>query len=380
MPLVTALGLWCGGKLSGMGGKRLNILALVTSAFGGRGGIAQYNQDLFSALALSSRIGDILIVPRHGPRPKNSLPEKIHQTSPRTERISYSLHVLAHAVRRRSFDVVFCGHLYMSPLAALLSAMFNKPIWLQLHGIEAWECSSKLMLAGAERAALVTCVSRYTRQRFLEWADVAPEHVRVLPNTFEPRFAPGPKSDDLVEHYKLRGRRVLLTVSRLAASERYKGHDRVINVLPRVLERIPDAVYLVVGDGDDRQRLENLARTLGVDDATRFAGEVPHKELPDYFRLADVFVMPSTGEGFGIAFLEAAASGLPVIGGNRDGSVDALADGAIGTLVDPDQQASLLEAICSAVSRETRKGETFYTRFAVSNFNRHVDEIVRSLH
>ena len=98
------------------------------------------------------------------------------------------------------------------------------------------------------------------------------------------------------------------------------------------------SAYLVVGDGDDRQRLEELAQTTGVAHAMQFAGHVPHRELPDYFRLADVFVMPSTGEGFGIAFLEAAASGLPVIGGNRDGSVDALADGTIGTLVDPHQQ------------------------------------------
>jgi glycosyltransferase involved in cell wall biosynthesis len=203
--------------------------------------------------------------------------------------------------------------------------------------------------------------------------------VRVLPNTYRPEFASGAKRDDLAEHYKLCGRRVLLTVSRLAASERYKGHDRVISLLPRVLERNPDVAYLVVGDGVDRQRLEELAQSMGVAHAMRFAGHVPHQELPDYFRLADVFVMPSTGEGFGIVFLEAAASGLPVIGGNRDGSVDALADGNIGTLVDPNQQVDLVEAICGAVSGKV-KCETSYTRFAVLNFNSQVDELVRSLH
>ena len=380
MPLVTALGLWCGDKLSRSSKKGLSVLALVTDAFGSHGGIAQYNQDLLSALALSSRVGDILVVPRHGTNPRDGLPERVCQTPPRSERISYAAHVLAHALSRTSFDVVFCGHLYMSPLATLISEMLKKPMWLQLHGIEAWERPGRLVRAAAERAALVTAVSRYTRHRFLEWANVAPERVRVLPNTFKPQFAAGPKRDDLAEHHNLRGRRVLLTVSRLAASERYKGHDRVITALPRVLERIPDVAYLVVGDGDDRQRLEKLAQTTGVAHAMQFAGHVSHSELPDYFRLADVFVMPSTGEGFGIAFLEAAASGLPVIGGNRDGSVDALAEGTIGTLVDPDDAPQLVGAICNALDRGARRTEpAAVARFGLQNFNAHVDDLVRSL-
>ena len=77
MPLVTALGLWCGGKLSGSPKKDLSVLALVTDAFGSHGGIAQYNQDLLSALALSSRVGDILVVPRHGASPRDGLPERV---------------------------------------------------------------------------------------------------------------------------------------------------------------------------------------------------------------------------------------------------------------------------------------------------------------
>ena len=86
-------------------------------------------------------------------------------------------------------------------------------------------------------------------------------------------------------------------------------------------------------------------KPAGVGAAVRFVGQVARQELPDYYRLADVFVMPSTGEGFGIVFLEASAADLPVIGGNRDGSVDALAEGRIGTLIDPDDVHGLVEAI-----------------------------------
>jgi phosphatidylinositol alpha-1,6-mannosyltransferase len=380
MPLVTALGLWCGNKLTVANKKGLSVLALVTDAFGSHGGIAQYNQDLLSALALSSRVSDILVVPRHGARPKGSLPERVGQTPPRSGRISYAAHALAQALFGTSFDVVFCGHLYMSPLATLISETFKKPMWLQLHGIEAWERPGRLVRTTAERATIVTAVSRHTRHRFLEWANLAPERVKVLPNTYRPEFAPGPKRDDLAEHYKLRGSRVLLTVSRLAASERYKGHDRVISLLPKVLERNPDVAYLVVGDGDDRQRLEEMAQATGVAHAIKFAGHVSHRELLDYFRLADVFVMPSTGEGFGIAFLEAAASGLRVIGGNRDGSVDALAEGTIGTLVDPDDAPQLVGAICNAFDRGARRTQpAAVVRFGLQNFNSHVDDLIRSL-
>ena len=177
------------------------------------------------------------------------------------------------------------------------------------------------------------------------------------------------------------GRRVILTVGRLSASERYKGHDRIIAALPGIIACVPDAAYLIVGSGDDQPRLQRLAREAGVGDRVVFAGHVPDPELPDYFGLADVFAMPSTGEGFGIAFIEAAASGVPVIGGNCDGSVDALADGRIGRLVDPHAPAEIEGAVIDALlgrhpvpadSEEMR-------RFAFARFAAHVDALVGAL-
>ena len=348
----------------------MRILALVTDAFGGHGGIAQYNRDLTTALGSLDNIQAVHILPRHGeitgPIPADvgrhphaayvldrdaaaSSPPKLHQHPATPNRFLYSLRAFRLALRYKP-DLIFCGHLYVAPLAWLLAKLMRKPFWLQLHGIDAWDPPNRLIRYAAERATHVTAVSRYTRRRFLAWSRNPPYTVRVLPNTVDPRFTPGPKRPELVQRYGLHGKRVLLTVARIAAFERYKGHDRVIQVLPQLIQSIPNLCYLIAGGGDLRPHLEQLARQHGVSAQVIFAGQAPDEDLPDIYRLADVFVMPSRKEGFGIVFLEAAACGVPVIGGNTDGSVDALAEGAIGAAINPAEPAELVAAIRAAIA------------------------------
>src|SRR5262249_51211259 len=160
---------------------------------------------------------------------------------------------------------------------------------------------------------LVLCVSRYTRARVIEWAAIAPERVLVLPNTVNDAFTPGHGSA-LRRAWGLLDKRVLLTVGRMEAREGYKGHDRVIATMPQLVTMGHDVVYVVVGDGNDRTRLRALAAEQGVADRVVFVGVLGQDHLTDAYRMADVFVMPSTGEGFGIVFLEAMACGTPALG------------------------------------------------------------------
>jgi phosphatidylinositol alpha-1,6-mannosyltransferase len=211
----------------------------------------------------------------------------------------------------------------------------------------------------------------------MEWVAIDPVRVKVLPNTVDPRYQPGPKPGYLLERYATGGAKVLLTVSRLASSDRYKGHDRVIGALPRILLDHPETIYIIVGDGDDRPRLEALTVEYGVAEKVRFAGQVAPEELPDHFRLADVLVMPSTGEGFGIVFLEAIATGISVIGGNRDGSLDPLADGVLGRAVDPDDPEELALAICTGLSPAPADVDRA-SRFKVQAFTEHLQALVWS--
>jgi phosphatidylinositol alpha-1,6-mannosyltransferase len=307
------------------------MLALVTDAFGGHGGIAQYNRDFLRALAdpgsEGMAVSPITVLPRHAPD-QAAPPVGIQQMPQQPSRVAYTLNALALACTRQ-VDLVFCGHLYMAPLAAAIARLKGAKLVVQTHGIEAWPQSSRLQRAALEQADLVLCVSRYTRAAVLRWAAIAPERVLVLPNTVDEAFTPGDGAA-LRAKWGLEGKRVLLTVGRMDARERYKGHDRVIRALPHLVAAGHDVIYVVVGEGDDVARLEALAIDTGVADRLRFVGAVSRGTLVDAYRMADLFVMPSTGEGFGIAFIEAMASGTPALGLALAGARDALADGELG--------------------------------------------------
>jgi glycosyltransferase involved in cell wall biosynthesis len=115
--------------------------------------------------------------------------------------------------------------------------------------------------------------------------------------------------------------------------------------LPNIRKHVPEAHYVLVGKGDDHQRVEALTRGFGLTDCVTLAGYVPDSELCDYYNLSDVFAMPSKGEGFGIVYLEAMACGKPCLGGNQDGALDALCHGELGALVNPDDVKEIAETL-----------------------------------
>jgi phosphatidylinositol alpha-1,6-mannosyltransferase len=356
----------------------MRVLALVTDAYGGHGGIAQYNRDLFEALSASQVIKDIVVFPRNAEQTNFRPPKKVTQIEPMFGRLSYSWKSMKIARAMGPFDLVFCGHIYQTPLAVAVGRLFGLPVWLQTHGIDAWECSSRLVRAAIARTALVTTVSRYTRRRLLSWTELSPDRVRVLPNTVRPAFTPGPKNEAALVEFGLAGAKIVLTVSRVTKADSYKGHDRVIEAMPAVREIEPKATYVIVGDGDGREELEALAERRGLGQSVRFLDRLNDDDVLALYRSADVFVMPSTEEGFGIAFVEAAACGLPVIGGNRDGSVDALADGAIGRLIDPRSQDEIVAALIDGLQGRLSSSVDAVQRFSVTNFATHVDSLVRN--
>jgi glycosyltransferase involved in cell wall biosynthesis len=208
----------------------------------------------------------------------------------------------------------------------------------------------------------------------VQWSGIPAARGFILPNCVDlDRFQPRERDLVLVNRYGLRSAIVMLTVARLASGERYKGVDEIIDVMPSLLQHLPNLRYLVVGDGSDRARLEAKARAQGLSDYTIFAGRIAEAEKVAHYNLADVYVMPSRGEGFGIALIEAAACGIPVVGSSVDGSRDALLDGKLGRMVDPTKPDELIEAITVLTSVQLRRARnTLVETFDVSRFRARV--------
>jgi phosphatidylinositol alpha-1,6-mannosyltransferase len=155
--------------------------------------------------------------------------------------------------------------------------------------------------------------------------------------------------------------RVILTVGGLVSR---KGHDMVIRALPILREEVPDLTYLIVGDGPYREKLEELAKSLGVRDHVVFLGKVSEQDMPEMYALCDIFAMPSREqldkcdvEGFGIVYLEANACGKPVIGGRTGGIPDAVIDGYTGFLVDPNDPRDIARTIQSLLTDKELAGK-----------------------
>ena len=248
-------------------------------------------------------------------------------------------------------NLILSTHLNFTSAAYWLKQLTGIPYWTVAHGIEAWNIQSPHLKAALSHADLILAVSNHTRDHLLQTQNLDPNKVVLLPNTFDAsQFKPAPKPEYLLQRYKLRSNQpVILTVARLAESERYKGYDQILRALPQIASVIPDVHYILVGKGNDRDRLEQLIEQLHLQQHVTLAGFVPDEELCDHYNLCDVFAMPSKQEGFGIVYLEAMACGKPVLAGNQDGSVDALCQGALGALVDPDSVDDIAQTLIQII-------------------------------
>lgn len=325
----------------------------------GAGGIQAFSRAYVTALADAFPQLDICVfVKNDSPSPQDTLRNKALKFRSaslfpgRLRTFFMAVMGLVHGVRDRPCCVL-TTHLHFLPALCLLRSLCGMPVLSVLHGIEAWNLRSPLRIRALKAADHLMAVSHYTRQVVLDAHGLDPARISVVPNTFDPaRFTLGPKPDYLLRRYGLNADQpVILTVSRLASTERDKGHRQVLLALEHVSHHFPGVRYLIAGSGDDVPSLQQFVQDHGLQESVIFAGQVPADEMSDHYKLCDVFVMPSCKEGFGIVFLEAMASGKPVVAGSVDGSPDALDNGRLGLLVNPHDPQEIAEAVCLALGR-----------------------------
>jgi phosphatidylinositol alpha-1,6-mannosyltransferase len=263
---------------------------------------------------------------------------------------------------RRRPSVIHCARALPEGLDALLAARLSRATrylcWT--HGEELHYASTSRELTFLQqrvhRAASAVVANCGSTARALEAVGVPRERIRIVyPGVDAQRFDRGAGGAQVRQRYAAADEILLVTVGRL---QKRKGHDLVIEALAVMRSESPRLRYLVVGDGAERGRLEQLARDRAVQDRVTFTGGMPAANLPDYYAAADIFVHPNRiddgdVEGFGIVFLEAAAAGVPAIGGASGGVPEAVQAGVTGLLVSGTDSSELAHAIRTLLASET---------------------------
>ncbi|MDW8808071.1 glycosyltransferase family 4 protein [Streptomyces scabiei] len=238
------------------------------------------------------------------------------------------------------------------------------------HGHEAgWAqlpAARQLLRRIGEATDTITYLGEYTRSRIAEalTPDAAGRMVQLPPGVDEKTFHPGSGGAEVRARLGLTDRPVVVCVSRLVPR---KGQDTLIRAMPGILAEEPETVLLVVGGGPYEKELRRLADETGVGGSVRFTGAVPWAELPAHYGAGDVFAMPCRTrrggldvEGLGIVYLEASATGLPVVAGDSGGAPDAVLDGETGWVVrggSPDEAADRITTLLGDRELRERMGQ-----------------------
>jgi phosphatidylinositol alpha-1,6-mannosyltransferase len=243
-------------------------------------------------------------------------------------------------------DVVLSAHIVVAPAAWTIARAMGTPYVQYLHGEEV-AAKSFLARFAARHATSVIAVSAYTASLVANAVREGQLH-RIPPGVDESRAPSVPRAEQPL----------IITVARLV--DRYKGHDVMLRALPLIRARVPDAQWIVIGDGPLRELFERTAATMGLTNGVRFLGAVTDQERDQWLDQARVFAMPSRlsaaggGEGFGIVYLEAGTHMLPVVAGNVGGAVEAVEHGVTGLLVDPTDPLAVADAVVSLLSDRPR--------------------------
>lgn len=299
------------------------------------------------------------------------------------------INFIAGAIRQGfSARVVLVSHVNLLSVGYIIKLLSPKTkLILYAHGIEVWKPLSAFRKKMLQKCDLILSVSNYTKEHMQQQYRINPAKVVVLNNCIDPYLPPAEKVKDeaLQKTYGFAGTDIILmTLTRLSSKELYKGYDHVLIAIKQLKDRFPNLKYLIVGryDDEEKKRIDGIISKHSLEQYVVFTGYIADAELAKHYRLGDVYVMPSKKEGFGIVFIEAMHYGLPVIAGNKDGSVDALCNGRLGLLIDPDNQNEITSAIEKVIlNRQQYKPDSnlLENAFSFASYKNKLSELINHL-
>jgi phosphatidylinositol alpha-1,6-mannosyltransferase len=322
----------------------LAIVVLQTTAFSSHGGIQTYNR-VFSRALNELNDGEkthvLIATDEQSAVPQDGEFGAIRFEAFCRKKLPFIRRALQICLQAKT-DLMIIGHVNYSPLGVL--AKFLRPAiryGVVIHGKDVWLRLSPWRRRGLRNADFIMSVSLNTLEEAERVNGPLKGRKYLLPNALAWE-SESIEERELVDI--LSGTR-LLSVGRLASDEREKGVDTVIEALPDLLKQVPDAQYVVVGDGGDLDRHRRLAEKLGVTGHVHFLGFVDEPTLRFCYRSSDVFVLPSAQEGFGIVFLEAMRQRKPVVAARKGGTPEVVLDGTTGFLVEYGNKRELCDAL-----------------------------------
>jgi len=359
----------------------VNVLFIALGVYDIEGGVERFNRRLIRALAeltQDSVVNHVSIVSLWDTSAAHRDDARISYWGGRRSKVGTLIKFLIEVRKRPS--VIIIGHFLLLPLAVVARMLAPRTkISLILHGVEVWGYQSRTRRWMARRFIdRFLAVSAYTANRAGRRLRLPSAYFDYLPNAVDvlPTQSKATRSED---------NPALLSVSRLGLADTYKNIGLVIEALPEVKNELGRVTYNIVGDGALLATLRNRVGALGLADSVRFHGQVSESTKASLYRDADLFILPSMREGFGIVFLEAWNHGVPLIASSFGGVTELINHGDDGFLVDPDPPA-IAGAICRLIvdpqlrgSLARRGRQRVIDEFSHDAFTRRVSSILGSL-
>ena len=338
-------------------------LVFLTDCYGGRGGIAQYNRNLLESLSLMKEIKEITIFQRKVVYKKEKIPKKIKLLKNiGNSKFKFLIKSINYLFFGKKHNIIFCCHIHLLPFAWVLSIRNRCPLVLTIYGEEAWgPTKHKISNFLCKRINHLITIRHYTAKKFLNWNKLKNFKYFYLPNCIDLlKYNNVYKNKKLLSKYQLTNKKIIISCARLDKEDKNKGVDEIIEILEELSKKVKNIVYIIIGDGNDKKRLEVKAKSLNVDHMIKFLGNIDEKKKIEFYKLGHVMAMPGSRKTFDrypyrFVNLEGLASGMHVLCSNLKYKSD-LSDKNIKMLdqVNPNNPKEIIKKLLTLLKKKNK--------------------------